>query len=142
MITTNVSYHQFEAAAYIADNTKKVYRNDSGESRVTIISGPVYSWIFKYPFHETSVLSGYRDSSQSIQSQVLMAIDQFYKGWVNRESVAEERQVEAMEAIYNLTNVTRIFYAPNIAYDRDTYPGTGLGQGRIGASDVEIRTNY
>lgn len=142
MITTNLSFHQFEVAAYIADNTNKAFENESDEGNVTIISGPVYSWIFKYPFNKTSVLSGFRDSSQPVQSQVLMAIDQFYKGWVKRESMEEETQVEAMEAIYKMTNVSRVFEAPYLAYDRDTYPFTGLGHGRIGASDVEIRTNY
>ncbi len=142
MVTTNVSYHQFETAAYIADSTKEPVKNSTDGNYTTIISGPVYSWIFKYPFEQISVLSGYRDSSQPIQSDVIMAKDQFYKGWINRQSGEDQRQIEAMKAIDNQTEVKKVFDAPSITYDRDKYPYNGLGHGRIGASDVEIRANY
>ena len=96
-----------------------------------------------YPFSQKYVLSWFRDSSQSIHTQnVLLAVDQFYKGWIKRESGEDRKQIQLINSIYNRTNITGQFKAPIITYDREAYPFTGLGQGRIGASDVEIRTNY
>ena len=103
----------------------------------------MYSWLFMYPFKEIYVLSWFRDSSQPIQTQkVLLAVDQFYKGWIKKESGEDQIQIQLMNTIYNQTNLTRKLKAPEITYNKDAYPFTGLGQGRIGASDVEIRTNY
>ena len=151
MISADVSSHQIKTAEFILEKVKTVTQNINSsningianKSYVTIISSPMYSWLFMYPFKEIYVLSWFRDSSQPIQTQkVLLAVDQFYKGWIKRESGEERRQIQLINTIHNQTNVTREFKAPEITYDKDAYPFTGLGQGRIGASDVEVRTNY
>ena len=150
MISAEVSAHQFKTAEFILEKVKTVAQKSSNsylsiadKNNVTIISSPMYSWLFMYPFNQTHVLSWFRDSSQPIHTQnVLLAVDQFYKGWIKEESGEDQRQIKLMNSIYNRTNLTMQFRAPTITYDRDAYPFTGLGQGRIGASDVEIRTNY
>jgi Dolichyl-phosphate-mannose-protein mannosyltransferase len=150
MISTDVSSHQYKTAEFILEKVRTIpqngsisYRSIADKSDVTIISSPMYSWLFVYPFSQKYVLSWFRDSSQSIHTQnVLLAVDQFYKGWIKRESGEDQRQIQIINSIYNRTNLTGQFKAPIITYDREAYPFTGLGQGRIGASDVEIRTNY
>ena len=58
LITENVS-SQYDAIAYVLQNVHNSnipsYANDT-----TIISSPVYSWIFKYVFNMTDVLPDYR----------------------------------------------------------------------------------
>jgi hypothetical protein len=148
MINADVSSHQFKAAAFILEKVKTDPKNDSkesgiaDESDVTIISSPMYSWLFMYPFNQMYVLSWFRDSSQPIQTHVLLAVDQFYKGWIKRESGENQTQIQLINSIYNQTSVTNQFKGSEITYDRDAYPFTGLGEGRIGAGDVEVRTNY
>jgi Dolichyl-phosphate-mannose-protein mannosyltransferase len=148
MKNADVSSHQFKAAAFILDKVKTVPAKDSNESckadkcNVTIISSPMYSWLFMYPLNQMYVLSWFRDSSQPIQAHVLLAVDQFYKGWIKRESGEDQRQIQLINSIYNQTSVTKQFEGPKITYDRHAYPFTGLGEGRIGAGDVEVRTNY
>jgi hypothetical protein len=150
MISAKVSAHQFKAAEFILEKVKTVaqknrnsYLGSEDKNSVTIISSPMYSWLFMYPFNQTHVLSWFRDSSQPINTQkVLLAADQFYKGWIKEESGEDRKQIKLINSIYNRTNLTKEFKAPAVTYDRDAYPFTGLGQGRIGASDVEILTNY
>ena len=150
MISAEVSAHQIKTAEFILEKVKTVaqkssnsYRSIADKNNVTIISSPMYSWLFMYPFNQTHVLSWFRDSSQPIHTQnVLLAVDQFYKGWIKEESGEDQKQIKLINSIYNRTNLTKQFKAPTITYDRNAYPFTGLGQGRIGASDVEIRTNY
>jgi hypothetical protein len=150
MISADVSSHQFKTAEFILEKVKASLRNSSSnnggvaeKSDVTIISSPMYSWLFMYPFNQKYVLSWFRDSTQSIHTQnVLLAVDQFYKGWIKERSGEDQGQIKLIKVVYNQTNLTRQFKAPAVTYDRDAYPFTGLGQGRIGASDVEIRTNY
>jgi hypothetical protein len=150
MISADISAHQFKTAEFILEkveaNTLKnsiSYGTIANNDDVTIISSPMYSWLFMYPFNQAHVLSWFRDSSQHIDtSKILLAVDQFYKGWIKEESGEDQKQIKLIKSIYDRTNLTKQFKAPTITYDRDAYPYTGLGQGRIGASDVEIRTNY
>jgi hypothetical protein len=150
MINADISSLQVKTAAFILEQVKTAKRDSSSSNssiadkdNVTIISSPMYSWLFMYPFKETYVLSWFRDSSQPVHTQkVLLVVDQFYKGWTKRESGEDQKQQQLINDLHNQTRVIREFKAPETTYDKDAYPFTGLGQGRIGASDVEIRTNY
>jgi hypothetical protein len=150
MVSADISSLQIKTAAFILEQVK-TWKRDSSNSNssiadkdnVTIISSPMYSWLFMYPFKETYVLSWFRDSSQPVHAQkVLLVVDQFYKGWIKRESGEDQKQQQLINDLHNQTKVIREFKAPETAYNKDAYPFTGLGQGRIGASDVEVRTNY
>jgi hypothetical protein len=144
-ITTNVSSHQYQAAEYILKSVKTNRENNlATEGEVTIISSPMYSWLFKYPFEEKNVFSWFRDSSQPISTErILLAVDTNYEGWIeNRQGREDPNQITLIEGIYNNTNTRAEFDANTITYNRNTYPYTGIGHARIGASDVEIRTNY
>jgi hypothetical protein len=145
-ITTNVSFHQFEAAAFIVQLTDS--SNDRDDSKdalnTTVISSPMYSWLFKYVFKNPNVLSWFRDSTTVVNTdRIILAADVFYKNWIKSTPPEEDRnQIEKIERMYNDTSVKDGFSASKITYDRELYPFTSLGQGRIGASDVEIRANY
>jgi hypothetical protein len=54
IISTDVTSAQFESAAYVAG-----YLQDSHDT--TLISNPVYSWIFNYVYDKDHVFSDYRD---------------------------------------------------------------------------------
>jgi hypothetical protein len=150
MTSADISAHQFKTAEFILENVEAntlknstSYRSIANKDDVTIIASPMYSWLFLYLFNQAHVLSWFRDSSQPIDTpKILLAVDQFYKGWIKEESGEDQKQIKLIKSIYDRTNITKQFKAPTVTYDRDAYPFTGLGQGRIGASDVEIRTNY
>ncbi len=59
LITSNI-YGQYDAAAYVLQNVHNTgITND--KNNITIVSSPVYSWIFKYVFHVSDTLTDYRD---------------------------------------------------------------------------------
>jgi hypothetical protein len=146
-ITTNVSSHQFEAAAFMVDLTNANISDNIGNKdsiNTTIISSPMYSWLFKYVIREPSVLSWFRDTSTPIHTdRFVLAVDVFYKNWIKASPPKEDKkQIEKIKRIYNNTSPKEVFSPSEIKYDRTTYPYTSIGQGRIGASEVEIRGNY
>ncbi|HKQ22246.1 MAG TPA: glycosyltransferase family 39 protein, partial [Nitrososphaeraceae archaeon] len=57
LISTNLSYIQLQTASYIGNemSLKSLVSNDSENSndyqQVTVITGPIYSWIYKYVYH-------------------------------------------------------------------------------------------
>jgi hypothetical protein len=54
IISTDVTSAQFESAAYVAR-----YLHESRD--ITLISNPIYSWIFNYVYDKDHVFSDYRD---------------------------------------------------------------------------------
>src|SRR5205085_7189513 len=59
LITTNISLPQFEAAAFVVydvqHNNSYTSNNNKSDDDITIISSPIYSWIFNYVFHRSHV---------------------------------------------------------------------------------------
>jgi hypothetical protein len=122
LITTNFFPSQFEAAAFVVQYTNK--NNNNNNSDVSVISGPVYSWIYKYIFGYDHVFSHYRDSSQPIQtSKIILIVDSSYRNIISSSSKTEDtKQIERLQKIYNDTDIIATFggmYAPS---DYRDYP--------------------
>ena len=131
LITTHVS-SQFEATAYVAQYVRD--NNDSGNSNknMTIISSPVYSWIFSYVFHKDHVFSDYRDLLYyPVQTEkVILIADQHFKYNIGAG--------EALRIMYNNTRTVAIFRGGVLDYDLSKYPYTSMSLNYEG-SIVEIR---
>jgi hypothetical protein len=134
LIVINASSSQIKAAAFAS-------QNGSSNDNITILSSPIYSWIFKYVFHKEHVFLHIRDSSQSIQTKkILLIVDDVYRYILSKREPEDETQIERLQTIYNHTKVIATFNA-NIKYiNIDKYPFTSLKES--GASIVEIRANY
>ncbi|HSB56354.1 MAG TPA: glycosyltransferase family 39 protein [Nitrosopumilaceae archaeon] len=132
LITTNVS-SQFEATAFVA---KYVEENKSidGVNKITIVSSPVYSWIFNYIFHDENVFTDYRDLLfYPIQTEkVLLISDPHFRSNINAG--------EELQTAFERTTEIEKFTGGVLNYDPTKYPYTNMYVNYDG-SEIEIRTN-
>jgi hypothetical protein len=150
LITTNFFLSQFQAAAYA---TWKVQANDvhhaagnnnnieNNNNDVTIISGPIYSWIFKYAFGNDHVFNT-RDSSQPIQTKkVLLMVDNTYTHVLSKSEVEDEKQIERLQKISNSTDTVATFVDTGVHYNIRQFPYNNMKDCPL-LSSIEIKTNY
>ncbi len=125
IITANVS-EQLEATAFVAS-----YLNQNKDA--TVISSPVYSWIFYYVFHDKSVFSDYRDllyCPLPNQNIILVASPEF------RAHLGDGRE---LAIVYSNTTTIMNFSSNVFSYNNKWYPYTNLWENFDG-SIIDIRT--
>jgi hypothetical protein len=140
LITTNFFLSEFEVAAFVAQNTN----NDNNNNDVTIISGPVYSWIFKYIFGNDHVFSHYRDSSQLVQTKKIISIvDNPYRHIISnamsKNDVEDKNQIQRLQKIYNNTDTIATFQDNYNPLDYHRYPYINIGDCLF---NIEVKANY
>jgi hypothetical protein len=142
LLTVDLTSSQIQAAAYVQyqlnnqngiENSTPTAAND-----VTIISGPNYSWIFKYVFNEDNVLDNFRDRSSIDTEKYIMMTDPPYKTFLRRDNTDRS---ERLETLYDNTVSIAKFEGNASKYDFDKYPYFSIRQGRSG-SEVDIRSSY
>jgi hypothetical protein len=142
LIPVDLTSSQIQAAAYVQyqlNNEKTVGSNTMlSTSEVTIISGPNYSWIFKYVFKGDNVLDNFRDRSPINTEKFIMMTDPPYKTFLRRDS---SDRSERLETMYDNTVSIAKFEGNASNYDYDKYPYFSIRQGRSG-SEVDIRSSY
>jgi hypothetical protein len=148
LITTNFSSSEFEAAAFVIQvtpNNSHVGSNNNNKNNddITIISSPIYSWIFKYIFNKAHVFSHIRDSSQPITKKVLLIVDGVYKSLLSQKSAEDKRQIEQIQMIYNNTKTTATFEKDQDYYNfnKRYYPYTSIIR-YSWAGEIKIRKNF
>jgi 4-amino-4-deoxy-L-arabinose transferase-like glycosyltransferase len=125
IITTNVS-DQLEATAFVASYLDK-------NKDATVISSPVYSWIFHYVFHDKSVFSDYRDllyCPLPNENIILVASPEFH---------AHLDDGRELPIVYGNTTTIENFSSNVFSYDNKWYPYTNLWENFDG-SIIDIRT--
>jgi 4-amino-4-deoxy-L-arabinose transferase-like glycosyltransferase len=146
LITTNISSSQFEAAAFVAEDTQNnsnIGNNDENQNDITIISSPIYSWIFKYAFHKEDVFSHIRDSSQPIRTEkIVLMVDSTYKFVLSDEGGEEQKQIELMKTIDKNTYTVANFRDNGVEYDKRNYPYTSMREAKIGGREIDVQANY
>jgi Dolichyl-phosphate-mannose-protein mannosyltransferase len=142
LLTVDLTSSQIQAAAYVQYqlNDQKTIENNTSLSTngVTIISGPNYSWIFKYVFKEDNVLDNFRDRSPIDTEKYIMMTDMPYKTFLRRDNTDRS---ERLETLYDNTVSIAKFEGNASKYDFDKYPYFSIRQGRSG-SEVDIRSSY
>jgi Dolichyl-phosphate-mannose-protein mannosyltransferase len=142
LITADLTSAQIQAAAYVQYqlNNEKAMGNKNilTTSNVTVISGPNYSWIFKYVFKEDNILENFRDRSPVDTDKFIMMTDLPYKTFLRRDN---SDRSERLEALFDNTVSIAKFEGNASEYDFDKYPYFSIRQGRSG-SEVDIRSSY
>jgi hypothetical protein len=143
LISANLTSSQIQAAAFVQYqlNNEKANTNNIGAQfsrNITVISGPNYSWIFKYVFKEDNVLDNFRDREPIDTEKFIMMTDLAYKNFLRRDNTYTS---ERLEMLYDNTVSIGKFKGDASKYDYDKYPYFSIRQGRSG-SEIDIRSNY
>jgi hypothetical protein len=142
LITINLTSTQIQAAAFVQYQLNNEFSSPSNStpstSNVSVISGPNYSWIFKYVFKQENVLDNFRDRRPIDTEKYIMITDLPYKTFLRRDNTDRS---ERLETLYDNTLSLAKFNWNTSSYDYDKYPYFSVRQGRAG-SEVDIRSNY
>jgi hypothetical protein len=142
LISSDLTSSQIQAAAFVQYqlNNEKAIKNDNdpSSSNITVISGPNYSWIFKYVFNENDILDNFRDRRPIDTEKFIMITDLPYKTFLRRDNTDRS---ERLETLFDNTVSIAKFKGDASKYDYDKYPYFTIRQGRSG-SEIDIRSNY
>jgi Dolichyl-phosphate-mannose-protein mannosyltransferase len=154
LISTNLSYVQIETASYIANSLYSIssnsdygsdvgtkFNNNTGDG-VTIISGPIYSWVYKYAFGDQYAFSHIRDTQPITTEKIILVVDPFYKRVTVKSDTENQTQAARLISIYNDSYSAAIFEKLPANYSKKTYPFTGINSADSGLTTTEIRKNY
>jgi hypothetical protein len=136
LIVTDVTSAQLESAAYVA---KYLEGREGGDTaNPTVISNPVYSWIFKYVFEKDHILSDYRDifyfPVDTAKSTVLLIDDPRFKLDIGNEDN------QLLDELYSNTTTIAIYKGKVTNFDLGLYPYTSMIENYEGR-EVAIRVN-
>ena len=148
LISTNVSSYQQEAAAFVAqhiENSKTANGKDSNSTKdtannVTIISGPIYSWIFRHVFDQKYVFSNFRDPQPIHTKNIIIMADGFYKSFLRNHQ--ELLKAQRLQVIHENTDTIARFKGKNLDYDYSKYPDYNMRYAKRGGNSVDVRTNF
>jgi hypothetical protein len=136
LIVTDVTSAQIESAAYVArylDGTE-----DGAAGNLTVVSNPIYSWIFKYVFDKDHIFSDYRDMLyfpvDTAKSRVLLIDDPRFKLDIGNEDN------QLLHELYSNTSAIATFRGEVTNFDLGLYPYTSMIENYEG-SEVAIRMN-
>jgi hypothetical protein len=137
LVTSNLSLAQYQAAAFV----RQEITND--KYNPTVISSPIYSWIFKYVFDMDNVFAHIRDSSQSIKTNEILLITDSTFHHVLSNVGEDKNHIELIKTIYNnRTYPIASFRDSVIAYDTRNYPYVNMREADIGGGQVIVQANY
>jgi Dolichyl-phosphate-mannose-protein mannosyltransferase len=136
LIVTDVTSAQLESAAYVA---KYLEGREGGDTaNPTVISNPVYSWIFKYVFEKDHILSDYRDifyfPVDTAKSTVLLIDDPRFKLDIGNDDN------QLLDELYSNTTTIAIYKGKVTNFDLGLYPYTSMIENYEGR-EVAIRVN-
>ena len=156
LISTDLTYIQLKSASYIANavlsdegglpdrkesiNLKNVSGNRS--EQLTVISAPIYSWVYKYVLDHENTFSHIRDTQPIKTENVILLVDSTYKRLVSRSEAENQTQLTRLNGIYNDTEVSALFGKLPANYSKKNYPFTGIDSADSGLTPSEIRKNY
>ena len=136
LIVTDVTSAQIESAAYVArylDGTE-----DGAAGNPTVVSNPIYSWIFKYVFDKDHIFSDYRDMLyfpvDTAKSRVLLIADPRFTLDIGNEDN------QLLHELYSNTSTIATFKGKVTNFDLGLYPYTSMVENYEG-SEVAIRLN-
>jgi len=137
LVTSNLALAQYQAAAFVSQEIH------NGKYNPTVISSPIYSWIFKYVLDKDHVFAHIRDSSQPIQTkQILLIADATFHHVLSKVG-EDKKQIQLIKTIYNNnTYPIASFRDTVIAYDTKNYPYINMREADIGGGQIIVQTNY
>lgn len=156
LISTDLSYIQIKTASYISNaivsnvgslaegenNIGTSFDTNSSRDKITVISGPVYSWIYKYVFDNQYAFSHIRDTEPIKTEKIILVVDPVYKRTISKSETENQTQISRLSSIYNNSDVAAIFGKLPANYSKKDYPFTGIDSADSGLTTTEIRKNY
>jgi len=148
LISTDLSYIQLKTAAYISNQILPkggVSNSDidvNNREQISIVAGPIYSWIYKYVLHHPHTFSHLRDTQPIETEKVILLVDPMYKRLISRSEAENQTQLIRLSNIYNNTDLAAVFSKLPSNYTKKQYPFTGIDSADSGLSTNEIRKNY
>jgi hypothetical protein len=125
LITANVTSAQFEAAAFAAKQA---------DNETTIVSSPIYSWIFIYVFDYQHSMGDYRDLLfYPVETEKMLLIS-------DRHFQFNIGAGEQLQDVYGNTENVAAFKGHVLDYDLGRYPYTSMSANYEG-SEVEVRAS-
>ena len=136
LIATDVTSAQLESAAYAASYLER--SGGEGSGNLTVISNPVYSWIFKYVFNGDNILSDYRDTLylplDTSRNGILLIDDPRFKLDMGNENN------QLLQKLQRNATAIATFKGKVTNFDLGLYPYTSMIENYEG-SEVTIRLN-
>jgi hypothetical protein len=157
LISTNLSYVQFAATAYISNalvpnngsfiiknhtNINLTYTNHDDIDQITVISSPIFSWVYKYVFNHDNTFAHVRDTQPIKTEKLILLVDSTYKHVIEGEEGENATQLKRLMNIYNNSEIVALFKDDPSNYNEKYYPYTGIDSANIGSKTQEIRSNY
>ena len=145
LISTNLSYIQVKTASYVSGEILSKDRNSvlakNNNNKITIISGPVFSWLWKYVYNDNYSFSHIRDTQPVMTNKVLLVEDYSLRHFLSNPARENKTQVERLNLLYNDTATVAIFRELPAEYMKRDYPFAGINSAKSGSLTIEIRTN-
>ena len=156
LISTDLSDVQFASVSYISNalvptngsfinknhtNANLAY-NDDNINQITVISSPIFSWVYKYVFNNDYVFTHVRDTQPIKTEKLILLVDSTYKHVISGVEGENATQIKRLMSIYNNTDIAALFKGDTSNFNRKVYPYTGIDSASIGSRTQEIRTNY
>ena len=153
LISADLTDAQYASVAYIANAISLqmavlpiktiVTRSRSlySDNQITVISSPLFSWIYIYVFDANHIFTHDRDTQPITTQKIMLLVDSTYKHVISGVEGENATQVNRLKNIYNNTDIVALFRDDSSKFDRKIYPFTGLDSASIGSVTQEIRTN-
>lgn len=145
LVSTDLSYIQVKTASYVSSEIIPKDRNSAlakNNNNVTIISGPVFSWLWKYVYNNNNSFSHIRDTEPVKTNKVLLVEDYSLRHLLSNPLRENKTQIDRLNLLYNHTDIVAIFRELPSEYMDKKYPFTGINSAKSGSLTTEIRTNY
>jgi hypothetical protein len=153
LISTDLTYIQLKTASYIAnavisDDGRLPGAKQGGsllnisnhsDEQLTVITSPIYSWVYKYVLDHENTFSHLRDTRPIITENVILLVDSTYNRLVFRSEAENQTQMTRLNDIYNDTEVSALFGKLPANYSKKNYPFTGIDSADSGLTPSEIR---
>lgn len=128
LITSDVSSSQFKAMSFVLDNFES-------DNQITILSSPVYSWVFDDVFKKDYVMMDYAMIlfEDPPTKNILLIADPHFLVDISRG--------EQLEQVYSKSEIIETFDSRVSQFDTTVYP---YGSMRVNfeGNNIEIRTFY
>ena len=145
---------QFASVSYIANQlvatngnhlNKNTSSNEAPDGRhtnpITIISSPIFSWIYIYVFHADHIFTHVRDTQPIKTQKMILLVDSTYKHVISKVEGENSTQIARLKDIDNNTDIVALFRDDSSKLNQKIYPFTGLDSASIGSVTQEIKSN-
>ncbi len=148
LISTDLSYVQLKTASFIANEILSQNNNlnedyvHGNRTQITVITGPIYSWVYKYAFDHKDTFSHLRDTQPIKTEKIILLVDPLYKRLTSRSDAENQTQILRLSNVYNNTDIAALYGKLPTSYSKKNYPFTGIDSADSGLGTSEIRKNY